>query len=68
MGIVEILTIILALLKLLGEIDLTWFQVFLPEMIAIAFYLLWAMFIFIRIIIEAARFRKHWDRYWDNFN
>lgn len=68
MGIVEILTIILALLKLLGEIDCTWFQVFLPEMIAIAFYLLWAMFIFIRIIIEAVRFRKHWDRYWDNFN
>ena len=40
MGIIEILTIIFVICKLIGLIDWNWFLVLLPEIITAAIYLL----------------------------
>lgn len=47
MGITELLTVAFVVLKLLGKIDWPWWQVVLPEIIAVAIYLaifLWGLF------------------------
>ena len=47
MGITELLTVAFVVLKLLGKIGWPWWQVLLPEIIAVAIYLaifLWGMF------------------------
>ena len=51
MGFTEILTIIFILLKVFGVITWSWWLVFLPEIIAVALYL-------IIIICQIAGFRK----------
>ncbi len=40
MGILELLTIIFVVLKLIGVIDWTWFQVLIPLMISIGMYVI----------------------------
>lgn len=40
MGFTEVLTIIFVIMKCTGYIDWNWFLVFLPEIIAAAFYVL----------------------------
>lgn len=50
MGIVEIITVILILFKLVGAISLTWLQVLTPEMIAILAYII--------VFIVSALFNK----------
>ena len=40
MGITEVLTIIFVVLKLLGRIDWSWWQVLLPEILAAVGYIL----------------------------
>lgn len=40
MGFVEVLTIVFIVLKLCGVIGWAWWQVLLPEIIAVAFYIL----------------------------
>lgn len=40
MGITEILTIIFVVMKVLGMIDWSWWLVLMPEIIAIALYVL----------------------------
>lgn len=47
MGITELLTVAFVVLKLLGKIEWSWWQVLLPEIIAVAIYLvifLWGLF------------------------
>ena len=47
MGIMELLTVSFVVLKLLGKIEWSWWQVLLPEIIAGAIYLaifLWGLF------------------------
>lgn len=47
MGITELLTVSFVVLKLLGKIEWSWWQVLLPEIIAGAIYLaifLWGLF------------------------
>lgn len=47
MGITELLTVAFVVLKLLGKIEWPWWQVLLPEIIAVAIYLaifLWGLF------------------------
>lgn len=47
MGITELLTVAFVVLKLLGKIEWSWWQVVLPEIIAVAIYLaifLWGLF------------------------
>lgn len=41
MGILEILTIVFIVLKLVGIIDWSWWLVLLPEIIAVSLYLIW---------------------------
>lgn len=47
MGITGLLTVAFVVLKLLGKIEWSWWQVVLPEIIAVAIYLaifLWGLF------------------------
>lgn len=47
MGITELLTVAFVVLKLLGKIEWSWWQVLLPEIIAVVIYLaifLWGLF------------------------
>jgi hypothetical protein len=51
MGICEILTVLFIAFKLLGVINWSWFLVLLPEIIAVAFYILLIglqIFVFLR--------------------
>lgn len=41
MGLLEVLTIVFVVFKLVGVIDWSWFLVLLPEFIAIGLYLFW---------------------------
>lgn len=43
MGFTEVLTIVFVVLKLIGVIGWSWWLVLLPELIAIAFYILFAV-------------------------
>jgi hypothetical protein len=40
-GILELLTIIFVVLKIVGTVDWSWWLVLLPEIIAVVFYGLW---------------------------
>lgn len=44
MGILEFLTLIFIVLKLIGVIDWSWVQVFIPVYISIGIYLIWLLF------------------------
>lgn len=45
MGILEVLTIVFIVLKLIGTIGWSWWLVLLPEIIAVVIYGLWVSFI-----------------------
>lgn len=45
MGILEALTIVFIVLKLINVIDWSWWLVLLPEIIGIGLYILWFLFI-----------------------
>lgn len=53
MGITELLTVAFVVLKLLGKIEWSWWQVLLPEIIAVAIYLA----IFLWSLIDSLSFR-----------
>jgi len=44
MGFLEVLTIVFIVLKCMGVIGWSWFLVLLPEIIAVAIYVLWFVF------------------------
>ena len=44
MGITELLTVAFVVLKLLGKIEWPWWQVVLPEIIAVAIYLVFFLY------------------------
>ncbi len=41
MGLLEILTIVFVVLKIIGIIDWSWWLVLLPEIIAVSLYFIW---------------------------
>ncbi len=59
MGIGEILTIIFVTMKLLGKIEWSWWLVLLPEIIALALYVL----IVVSIIVSCNRTNKRKNKY-----
>lgn len=59
MGIGEILTIIFVTMKLLGKIEWSWWLVLLPEIIALALYVL----IVVSIIVSHNRINKRMNKY-----
>jgi hypothetical protein len=50
MGILEILTIIFVVLKLIGAVDWSWWLVLLPELIAVGIYVAVTSFVGIGVI------------------
>ncbi|WEG13975.1 hypothetical protein PU629_06300 [Pullulanibacillus sp. KACC 23026] len=62
MGFTEVLTIIFIVLKLIGKIGWNWFLVLLPEIIAIAFYII----VLIIQLILFFKFRKRVNKAFKN--
>ena len=58
MGFTEVLTIVFVVMKLLGNIDWSWFCVLLPEIIAVAIYIL----ICIIVVINTYRANKEIEK------
>ena len=58
MGFTEVLTIIFIVLKLLGKIDWSWFLVLLPEIIAVAIYII----LCIAVVVQNYRINKSINR------
>ncbi|MFS0643822.1 hypothetical protein [Siminovitchia sp. 179-K 8D1 HS] len=44
MGILEILTIVFIVLKLIGTIDWSWWLVLLPTIVSLSIYIIWFVF------------------------
>ena len=74
MGFTEVLTIVFIVLKLLGEIDWSWFLVLLPEILAVAIYIILCIVVAVqncRInksinrILKDTRFKDMWGQ-WNN--
>lgn len=63
MGFTEILTIIFIVLKVFGVISWSWWLVLLPEIIALALYLI----IFVVNILFIRKAHKDMTRYFKNF-
>ena len=63
MGFTEVLTIIFILLKVFGVISWSWWVVFLPEIIAVALYIV----VLIASIRTQSKAMKHFDKHFDNF-
>lgn len=66
MGILEILTIVFVVLKLIGTIDWSWWQVFIPMYIAVVLY---ASVITLQIVLwrrGMKSFNKFEKRFWDD--
>ncbi|RDY21408.1 transmembrane Fragile-X-F protein [Criibacterium bergeronii] len=63
MGFAEILTIIFVLLKVFGVISWSWWIVFLPEIIAVAIYIL----LVVIQINTAHKIKKQHDDFFNNF-
>ena len=53
MGITELLTVAFVVLRLLGKIEWPWWQVVLPEIIAVAIYLVISLW----VLIDSISFR-----------
>ena len=64
MGFTEVLTIIFILLKVFGVISWSWWVVFLPEIIAVALYVL----LVIIGVVGQNKAMKRFDRHWNDFN
>ena len=60
MGFCEVLTIIFVVLKLIGQIDWSWWLVLLPEIIAFALYIGWFTWIKISTYKLRKELRKRW--------
>lgn len=67
MGFTEILTIIFILLKVFEVIDWSWWLVFLPEIIAIALYVIISILSIITTAKTHKRVNKHFNRFHDDF-
>ena len=74
MGFTEVLTIVFVVLKLLGKIDWSWWLVLLPEIIAVAIYIILCIVVAVqqcRInksinrILKDTRFKDMWGQ-WNN--
>ena len=65
MGFTEFLTIIFVLLKVFGKIDWSWWLVFLPELIAVAFYLLYAIWFIVGSHAANRRIKKTYGEFFD---
>ena len=63
MGFAEILTIIFVLLKVFGVISWSWWIVFLPEIIAVAIYIL----LVVIQINTVHKIKKQHDDFFNNF-
>lgn len=63
MGFTEILTIIFVLCKVFGLIDWPWLVVFMPEIIAVAMYILFS----ILHSIQRRKIERHINKLWKNF-
>lgn len=63
MGFTEILTIIFVLLKVFGVISWSWWLVFLPEIIAVVFYII----VVIASVKGMNKTRKSFDKHFDKF-
>lgn len=63
MGFTEILTIIFIVLKLLGVITWSWWLVCLPEIIAVALYII----VFLLGLFGVPRISKVVNKHFDNF-
>lgn len=62
MGITELLTIIFVVCKIAGFIDWSWLVVFLPEIIAIAIYII----IFLVSALGIGKVNKHMKKHFDD--
>ncbi len=62
MGILEVLTIIFVVLKLIGVITWSWWIVFLPLIIAVGLYVI----IIVLQVIFAAKIKRSIDREFDD--
>lgn len=58
MGFAEVLTIVFVVLKLLGKIDWSWWLVLLPEIIAVAIYII----LCIVVVVQNCRINKSINR------
>lgn len=58
MGFTEVLTIVFVVLKLLGKIDWSWWLVLLPEIIAVAIYII----LCIVVAVQNCRINKSINR------
>lgn len=63
MGFTEILTIVFIVLKLLGVITWSWWLVLLPEIIALALYIIVFMCALLGVFDTHRRVRKHIDKW-----
>ena len=63
MGFTEVLTIIFVLLKAFGVISWSWWLVFLPEIIAVASYII----VVITSVMKVNKTRKSFDKHFDEF-
>ena len=55
MGVAEVLTMIFAIAKILGKLDFTWFQVFLPMIVVYGFIVFIYLVIGIFTIIKCVK-------------
>lgn len=58
MGFAEVLTVVFVVLKLLGKIDWSWWLVLLPEIIAVAIYII----LCIVVAVQNCRINKSINR------
>lgn len=58
MGFTEALTLVFIILKLIGVIDWSWWLVLLPEIIALTFYTLIAISVFLKGISVVKKSKK----------
>ena len=63
MGFTEILTIVFIVLKLLGVITWSWWLVLLPEIIALALYVIVLIFGLLGVFNTHRSVRKHFDKW-----
>lgn len=63
MGFTEVLTIVFVVLKLLGVITWVWWIVLLPEILAVAFYLILLLVQIVGFHKVNKSIRKHFDEF-----
>lgn len=63
MGFTEVLTIIFVLLKVFGVISWSWWLVFLPEIIAVALYIICFMVGLHGVNKTSKHMKKHFDEW-----